>query len=294
MSQRALGKGLASLIPGMGSDLVSEKQVQNEPEKRRDFFECEINKVIASRDQPRKLFDKSALEELAQSIKEKGIIEPLVVREIPGGNFELIAGERRLRASKLAGLKKVPVVIFECSDDEVLELALIENIQREDLNPIEEALAYKNLLDKYSYTQEQLACKVGKDRSTIANSIRLLSLPEGIRGDIIEGRLSMGHARALLAIEDNDLKIKVKEQIIKDVLSVRETEKLIRDLKTKLERPKIEKVKIEDPQVAFIEGEMVKLLGTKVKIKNKGKKGQVVISYFSHDDLDRIYNAILG
>ena len=291
MNQRALGKGLASLLPGM---LLSKSAPEIVEEGASRYLECPINDIIPSKDQPRKLFEKKGLEELALSIREKGVIEPLLVRAMPGGKYELIAGERRLRASKLANLDKVPVVIFDCEDDEVMEIALIENIQRQDLNPIEEALAYKNLLERYDYTQDQLAERVGKDRSTIANAIRLLGLPEEIRGDIIENRLSMGHARALLALDDDALKIKVKNQIIKDQLSVREVENLIRDLRNGLQLRKVAVAKIEDPQIKFIENEMMKILGTKVKIKPSGKKGKVLIDYYTHEDLDRIYNAVIG
>ncbi len=294
MNQRsALGKGLASLLPGVGA-VVSPIASAEKPEKIK-YMECPIEDVIPYKEQPRKLFDKQALEELTVSIKEKGVIEPLLVRAISGGKYELVAGERRLRASKLANLKTVPIVIMDCDDDEMLEIALVENIQREDLNPIEEALAYKNLLDRNNYTQEQMAIRVGKDRSTIANSIRLLSLPEEIRGDIIETRISMGHARALLALEDDELKLKVKNQIIKDSLSVREVENLIRNLKMGLKLNKIENVKKEDnPQYKFIENEIMKILGTKVQIKSSGKKGRVIIDYYNTEDLDRIYNAIIG
>ncbi len=283
--QKALGRGLASLIPS----IVEKKDIEESP-----YFLCSIENIISNRDQPRKLFDKGGLEELADSIRENGVIQPLIVRKLDGGQFELIAGERRLKASKIAGLQKVPVVISNTSSDQNLELALIENIQRQDLNPIEEALAYKQLIDRYSYTQEQCSVRVGKDRSTITNSIRLLNLPEEIRGDIIEGRLSMGHARALLGIEEEEMQLKLARRAMQEELSVREIEKWVRELREGIQVEEVVRTKQVDPQISFIENEMTKVLGTKVKIKARGLKGKVVIDYYSQEDLDRIFNAIMG
>jgi ParB-like partition proteins len=283
---RALGKGLASLIPQAGP--------QTAPAPSSGYFQCPIDDILPSRDQPRKLFSKQGLDELAASIREKGIIQPLIVRRIEGGKYELIAGERRLKASRLAGLMQVPVVVSEAMPEQVFELALIENIQREDLNPIEEGLAYKELLDRYHLSQEEIAQRVGKDRSSVANCLRLLSLPEEIRGDIIENRLSMGHARALLAIEDDEFKLKLKKRILSEGLSVRDVERLIRDLKAGVRVEKRSQTVILDPQIKYIEQEMTKILGTKVKIKARGAKGKVVIDYYNAEDLDRIFNAMIG
>jgi len=285
-TSRALGKGLASLIPQAGTQSV--------PAPSQGFFECPVGDIIPSRDQPRKLFSKQALDELAASIKEKGIIQPLIVRRIEGGKYELIAGERRLRAARLAGLEYVPVVVSINAPEEVFELALIENIQREDLNPIEEALAYKELQEKYRLTQEEIAQRVGKERSSVANALRLLSLPEEIRGDIIEVRLSMGHARALLALEEDDERIRIKKRILSEELSVREVERLIKNLKSGIQVERRSQTILHDPQIKFIEQEMSKILGTKVKIKARGAKGKVVIDYYSAEDLDRIFNAVIG
>jgi ParB family transcriptional regulator, chromosome partitioning protein len=282
--QKALGRGLSSLIPSSG-----DKKAESSP-----YLLCSIDKIVSNRDQPRKLFDKTALEELADSIRENGVIQPLIVRKIEGGQFELIAGERRLKASSLAGLEQVPVVILETSADQNLELALIENIQRQDLNPIEEALAYKQLMERYHHTQEQCAKRVGKDRSTVANSIRLLSLSEEIRGDIIEGRISMGHARAILGIEEEEMQLKVARRAVQEGLSVREIEDWVRKLKEGVQVERVVKEKKIDPQLSFIENEMTKVLGTKVKIKPQGKKGKVVIDYYTQEDLDRIFNAVMG
>ncbi len=285
-TNRALGKGLASLIPKAGNQTV--------PAPSEGYFLCPIEDILPARTQPRKIFSKEGLEELSASIREKGVIQPLIVRRIEGGKYELIAGERRLKASKLAGLIKVPVVVSSAVPEQVFELALIENIQREDLNPIEEALGYKELQDRYHLTQEEIAKRVGKERSSVTNGLRLLTLPEEIRGDLIEGRLSMGHARALLAIEEDELKIKIKNRILKEGLSVREVELLIQNLKTSTHIEKTARVLSQDPQVTFIEQEMTKILGTKVKIKGQGSKGRVLIDYYTVEDLDRIFNAIIG
>jgi len=283
---RALGKGLASLIPAAGEKTA--------PPPSEAYFQCALDDIVPSRDQPRKLFNKESLEELAASIQEQGIIQPLVVRRIEGGKYELIAGERRLKAAKLAGLMKVPVVVNQAVPERVFELALIENIQREDLNPIEEALAFRELQEKYRLTHEEIATRVGKDRTSVSNSLRLLGLPEEIRGDLIEGRLSMGHARALLALEDDVDKLRMKKRILQEGLSVRELENQIRGVRGGVQvKHRVETVSL-DPQTKFIEQEMMKILGTKVKIKAKGAKGQVVIDYYNPEDLDRIFNAIIG
>ena len=288
---RALGKGLASLIPAAGNVAAPGASAPSE-----GYFACPVDDILPSRGQPRKIFSKEALEELAASIQEQGVIQPLIVRRMEGGKYELVAGERRLRAAKLAGLAQVPVVVSSAAPEQVLELALIENIQREDLNPIEEALAYKELSDRYQLTQEEVARRVGKERASITNTLRLLTLPEEIRGDIIEGRLSMGQARALLAIEDDALKIKVKKRILEEGLSVREVEKLAQEMKAgiQVEKHTQTQARLTDPQLTFIEQEMTKILGTKVKIKARGKKGKVVIDYYSSEDLDRIFNAMIG
>ncbi len=285
-ARTALGKGLASLIPQAGSQTV--------PPPTQGFFLCPIADIIPSRDQPRKLFSKQGLDELAASIREKGIIQPLIVRRIEGGKYELIAGERRLKAARLAELTQVPVVVSLVASEQVFETALIENIQREDLNPIEEALAYKELQEKYRLTQDEIAQRVGKERSSIGNGLRLLMRPEEIRGDIIEGRLSMGHARALLALEEDADKIRVKKRVVDEGLSVREVERLIKNLKSGIKVEQRTQTLVLDPQIQFIEQEMGKILGTKVRIKARGAKGKVVIDYYNAEDLDRIFNAVIG
>lgn len=284
LQSKALGRGLASLIPSSGENKQSGS----------NYFLCPIEQIVPNREQPRKVFVQENLEELATSIRENGIIQPLIVRKIEGDQYELIAGERRLKASKLAGLNQVPIVVIETAQNKNLELALIENIQRQDLNPIEEALAYKQLIERYSYTQEECAKKVGKDRSSVANAIRLLNLSDEIRDYIVQGRLSMGHARAILGIEDKELQLKLAALAIEDKVSVREIESWVRNNRDQVEVKSIVLEKKEDPQIAFIQNEMTKVLGTKVKIKPQGKRGKVIIDYYAPEDLDRIFNAIMG
>ncbi len=282
--QKALGRGLASLIPPS-----SEKKAENTP-----YLLCDINRIVPNREQPRKLFAKESLDELADSIRENGIIQPLIVRRLEADQFELIAGERRLKAARLVGLDQVPVVMLESDANHCLELALIENIQREDLNPIEEALAYKQLMDRYHYTQEECSKRVGKERSSVANTVRLLNLSEEIRGYIIEGKVSMGHARALLGVEEEEMRLKLSRRVVQEDLSVREIENWVRKLRDGVQVEKLVKTKQVDPQLSFLENEMTKILGTKVRVKAQGKKGKVVIDYYSQEDLDRIFNAIMG
>lgn len=284
--RKALGKGLSSLIP-LGSR--APEQVN------RNYFECALNDLVPSQNQPRKLFDKSTLDELAASIEEKGILQPLIVRTLGGGKYEIIAGERRLRAAQSLHLEKIPVIVKEVDDQETLELALIENLQREDLNPVEEALAYKELLSKYQYTQDELAKRIGKDRSSIANTLRLLKLPDGIRGHIISGQISMGHARALLAIEDHDIQKKVAERIIQNDLSVREIEDLVRKLKDEpTSYPAEISETVSAPPVMNsstfgpVEEELKKKLKTKIQIKSSGNKGKILIHFHSLEELNRL------
>lgn len=291
--RKALGKGLSSLIPlGHRSENVSGK-----------YFECNIEDIVPNQNQPRKLFDKSAIDELAASIEEKGIIQPLLVRKLGGGKYEIIAGERRFRASQSLGLEKIPVILREADDQETLELALIENLQRRDLNPIEEALAYKELLSKYQYTQDELAKRLGKDRSSIANSLRLLKLPEAIRSQVITGKLSMGHARAILSIDDHDIQLKIVDKVIDNNLSVREIEDLVREMNTEPATANITPITsaVTDSQAPVINTlnaphlveELKKHLKTKVLIRASGKKGKIILHYQSMEEFNRLYNSLL-
>ena len=279
----ALGKGLGALLPEFG---------QVEP---KTLFYCGIEEIIPNRSQPRKHFDESKLQELAESIKEKGILEPLIVRRADQG-YELIVGERRWRAAQKAGLKEVPVVVKEVEGREVLEISLIENLQREDLNPIEAAEAFKHLIEEFHIRQEDLSKRIGKDRTTITNTLRLLKLPLEVRNQLLQNRITSGHARALLSLENKEKQKELCALIIKKGLSVREAEALA---KRWSEKPKKEITPIKkrgdlESQLSSLQDAMRKYLGTKVQIMQKGKKGKIEIEYYSHEDLERIVETILG
>jgi len=281
---------------GRGVDLLF-----NTDEEDEKYFECEIDKIIPNQFQPRTHFDEDALQELANSIKEKGIIQPLVVTANIDGSYGLIAGERRLRASKLIGLSKLPVVIREVSgDDELLELALIENVQRKDLNPIEEAEAYEKLIKIFSYTQEQAAEKVGKKRSTVTNRLRLLQLPDFIKDDISFGRLTEGHSRAILRLSGDDAAMKTaRDQIISKGLSVRQAEKLTSRMKQ--ERRKVSSktqpvnnLAIPPTLTNNLINKITNKLESKIQLVQNGSRGKLEIEYYSLDDLERLVALIAG
>jgi ParB family chromosome partitioning protein len=266
-----LGKGMAALLP----------VVEDEP---KNYFSCPIEEIKPNRDQPRKTFSPVKLEELAASIREKGIIQPLVVRKMDE-HYELVAGERRWRAAQKAGLREVPVVIQDISADVALEMALIENIQREDLNAVEEAEAYHALIERFNLSQEEMAKRVGKERSTVANSLRLLKLPSELKGDIVEDRLTMGHARALLALDSHDVIKKARDEVLKSSLSVRATENLVRKIKSN--RP-VPSKKQSEPHITAVEDQLIRHFMTKVAIRRNGKGGKIEIIFNNHDDLTRI------
>jgi ParB family chromosome partitioning protein len=279
----ALGKGLGALLPEFG---------QAEP---KTLLYCGIEEIIPNRSQPRKHFDESKLQELAESIKEKGILEPLIVRRTDQG-YELIVGERRWRAAQKAGLKEVPVIVKEVEGREVLEISLIENLQREDLNPIEAAEAFKHLIEEFNLSQEDLSKRIGKDRTTITNTLRLLKLPLEVRNQLLQNRITSGHARAILSLESKEKQKELCALIIKKGLSVREAESIA---KRWAEKPKksITPVKPRgdlESQLSSLQDSMRKYLGTKVHITQKGKRGKIEIEYYSHGDLERIVEAILG
>jgi ParB family transcriptional regulator, chromosome partitioning protein len=268
-------------------------------EEDEKYFECDIEKIVPNRHQPRHYFAEEGLDELTQSITEHGIIQPLVVTTQPDGSYQLIAGERRLRASQRAGLKKVPVVIRTVeNDDSLLELALIENIQRKDLNVIEEAEAYNKLIEKFNYTQEQAAQRVGKKRSTITNILRLLQLPTNIKNDLEEGNLTEGHARVLLRMLDTPLELQeLRDQIIQKNLSVRQTEKSAGKASGtgKASQTIIQKEKTIEIPRSYCESLTNKLANTlqsKVVISQNGSRGKIEIDYYSLDDLERVIDLI--
>ena len=279
----ALGKGLGALLPELG---------QAEP---RTLLYCGIEEVLPNRAQPRKHFDESKLQELAESIKEKGILEPLIVRRTEQG-YELIVGERRWRAAQKAGLKEVPVLVKETERREALEISLIENMQREDLNPIEEAEAFKHLIEEFNISQEDLSKRIGKDRTTVTNILRLLKLPLEIRDHLLQNRITSGHARAILSLENKEKQKELCALIIKRGLSVREVEAIAKRWSEKPEKsvaPTRKKGDLES-QLSSLQDSMRKYLGTKVHISQKGKRGKIEIEYYSHEDLERIVETILG
>lgn len=296
VSPRGLGRGLASLIrpvPPVGASAQAEPvSLAAEGEGREEgngYRWLAIDQIQANHQQPRKRFAEAAIAELTASIREKGVLSPLIVRR-NGSSFELIAGERRWRAAKNAGLTKVPVVVRETSEGESLELALIENIQREDLNPLEEAAAYQALIDRFSYTQEQVAQKVGKDRASVANALRLLKLPEKVREALWLSRITMGHARALLGVAEVERQLYYCDKIVSEGWSVRELERVLsagRPLKARLTH---RRDKILPPALQSVVAEMRRFLGTQVRLVPSGKGGKIVIEYYGPDDLNRLYH----
>jgi ParB family transcriptional regulator, chromosome partitioning protein len=280
MQKQALGKGLGALIPDLSA-------LDDKERKALGIHEIDLDKIVPNEYQPRKVFDDEKLKELAASIREQGVIQPVIVHKT-GGGYQLIAGERRWRASRLAGLKTIPALVKEATKRELLEMALIENVQREDLNPLEAAEAYKRLQDEFKLTQEELAKRVGKERSTIANFLRVLGLPKEIKQDLARGALSMGHAKALLSIDRVRDQLLASSHMVKKGLSVREAELLVQSLKNP---PKEKRVR-RDQELVSLEETLKKSLGTKVSISAKAKGGRIVIEYYSAEELDRILEKI--
>lgn len=276
----ALGKGLGALIP-------------DEVEKNKDDKKLliSLNKIKNNSDQPRKAFDNEKIAELAESIKHHGIIQPLIVRE-SGENYIIVAGERRWRAAKMAGLKEVPAIIMELTDEDVLEISLIENIQRQDLNPIEEAFAYKKLLSEFNITQVELSRRIGKSRTAITNTVRLINLDERVQSYLIDGIISEGHGRTLLSISDSEIQYELAQKVIDDKLSVRELERLIKRLSVENTRDNKEKQNKLNPYYNDIKEKLQDHFGTKVNLSNKKNKGKIEIEYYSEEDLQRILDII--
>lgn len=283
-----LGKGLDSLIPEKPKKIQDQKKENN----NKDAIMVDIHKVEPNRDQPRKSFDEDALLELADSIQQFGILQPLIVQD-KKDYFEIIAGERRWRAAKMAKLKEIPVLIKSFTEQEIVEISLIENIQREDLNPIEEAIAFKRLLDEFHLKQDEVAERVSKSRTAVTNSIRLLKLTDKVQQMVIDDMLTTGHARALIAIEDPEKQYIAAQKIFDEKLSVRETEKLVKKLQSEKEEEPAKKEDSEDSKLDVIyhdlEEKMKHILGTKVVIHKKNEnKGKIEIDYYSPEELDRI------
>ncbi len=279
--KRVLGRGLDALIPD-----IEEIEIRS-----KEYFQCDIELLRPNRYQPRLRFPEDELEELSRSVKEQGIIQPLLVRQDHTG-YELISGERRLRAAKKAGLSRVPVLLKSITDSELLVISIIENVQRQDLNPLEEAEAYYQLISEFDFTQDQAAERIGKSRSAIANFLRLRQLPEPIKASIIDGTLSMGHARALLGAETPAQQNKAWRTIVAKGLSVREAERLIKRLK--LQKKKTKKAPTDSEQRYFLSlaEDLSRRFGTRVQIKKQGQKGTLEIKFYSDDDLDRIISLL--
>ena len=292
--KRGLGRGLDSLFGGLDdeNELKPEKtEVKIETVVVNEPKQVEIGLIDRNPDQPRKIFDDEALSELASSIKQHGVIQPIIVKEVDG-RYVIIAGERRWRASRLAGLKTIPCVIKDYTEQEISEIAIIENLQREDLNPIESAKAIKNLINQYNLTQDEVADKIGKSRPAVANTIRLLSLPEQIITLVEQNKLTAGHARALLAIENTAKQKEIAIAIIEKGLTVRDVENIIKNLnKPKTEPPKQKEKSLE---LKDFENKIKRVLSTSVAIKGNDNKGKIVIDYYSIDDLNRIYEILLS
>ena len=293
MAARGLGKGLDALIPSVQPDTKaknagSETATEKEPETI-----VKITKIEPNREQPRKNFDEDALQELAESIKQFGLLQPILVQDRKT-YYEIIAGERRWRAAKLAGLKEVPVIIRNYTEQEIVEISLIENIQREDLNPIEEALAYKRLLTEFNLKQDEVAERVSKSRTAVTNSMRLLKLCDEVQQMIIDDMISTGHARALISIEDPEEQYAIAQRVFDEKMSVRDIEKLVKNL-NKPEKPKKEVVEDKSLDIIYqdIEEKLKQTLDTKVAITSKGNgTGKIEIEFYSHDDLDKIIDLL--
>lgn len=277
-----LGKGLGALIPNIKEELDS-----------KDIVNIDINKIYANPDQPRKVFDGEKIEVLSSSIKNYGVLQPIVVKPDDFGKYMIIAGERRYRASKKANLKEMPAVIKDIPMKDLMEIALIENLQREDLNAIEEALAYKSLIDNYNVTQEEISEAVGKSRPHITNTLRLLNLSKEVMAMVEDNRITPGHGKALLRIPDHNIQVQIANRIMEEELSVRETEKLAKKI---LENENIvteKKIKQKDIYIVDVEERLTNIFGTKVNISKGKKKGKIEIEYYNDEDLDSIVSLLL-
>lgn len=294
MDNKVLGKGLSALISKASPEsqqaleqLRAAEKKLTEPFKDMQFFPVATEAISYNPYQPRQNYDEDSLEELKASIKEKGILQPILIRPRKEGGFEVVAGERRLRAAKALGIPNVPAIVKEISDSEVLLLALIENIQRQDLNVIDEAKAFERLGKEFQLNHDQIAKAVGKDRATVSNTLRLLKLPAKIQGQIVQEKISMGHARALLALDNEEAQLKMAHMIISQSLSVRSVEGLVKQTSTKPLK-KARALKAKDQDIANLEEELRSILGTKVVVEDKKGRGKVIVEYYSLDDLDRI------
>lgn len=291
MIKKGLGKGLDAFFPPINAGVTKENESVPINISKDNVNEINIEHIITNNGQPRKIFDEKAIEELAESIKKYGIIEPIVVSK-EGSKYEIIAGERRYRAAKVAGLEKIPVVIKEYDEKAKSEVALIENIQRKDLNILEEAQAYKDILEKYNLSQDELAKSIGKSRSSISNSIRMLKFDDKIKNYILQDKISEGHCKVLASVQNKDVQIKLANKIVEEGISVRKLEEVIKQI----EEPKIKKIPVNTANIWIkdIEEKFKSFFHTKVEIKpdKNNKKGKIVLEYYSNDELDRILEKI--
>jgi ParB family chromosome partitioning protein len=282
MSKKGLGKGLGALISAANEEVNENKGV----------VELKINEIEPNSNQPRKKFDDEKLNVLSESIKKHGVVQPIIVKK-EDNTYRIVAGERRWRAARMAGLKSIPVIIKELSNKQVMEIALIENLQREDLNPIEEAEAFEKLINEYNLTQEELSESIGRSRSAISNTIRLLGLPQKVKNCLINQEITSGHARAILSIENENLKEKVCDEIIEKNLTVRQTESLVKKyLNESKKANKENKDNKNSDELIKIEENLQGIFGTKVRLVSNNKKGKIMIEYYSEDELDRLLTLI--
>ncbi len=284
---RALGRGLSAIFES--DDARAENTGYS-------AVELKLDDLSPNPYQPRRSFDEASLNELAESVKSHGVIQPIVARRVAGGRYQIIAGERRWRAARLAGLSTVPAVIKEMDDSAMMQVALIENLQRQDLNPIEEALAYRKLMDGFGLTQEDVSGAVGRSRPAIANSVRLLNLPPAVQDHIAEKRLSVGHARCLLTIENPDVQAKLADHIVQAGLNVRQAERVVRDISSNVSREtkRSDESSDADPDAALLVRQLSERLGTKVRVTGSSSRGVIQIDFYAPEDLDRILDIILG
>ncbi len=295
--KRGLGKGIGSLMSGFDFDTQTEdiltKTLKEEKHTNKlAVIEIDISRIRTNPNQPRKYFDEEALNELAESIKTQGIIQPLTVEEIAPGEFSIIAGERRYRAAKIAGLEKVPAIVMSLTDVQRIQVSLIENIQRENLNAIEEAQAYQYLIDKTGFTQEEVAGRVGKSRSTITNSLRLLSLSDQMKDDIVSGAMTAGHAKAILSLVNPSDRQLLRDKIIREGLSVRDAEEMATSFNKGQKVKTKKKSEKEDEEIKKTEEKFTSALGSKCEIKGSLDKGKLIIKYRSSSDLEKLYALI--
>jgi ParB family chromosome partitioning protein len=289
MTKKALGKGLGAII---STSPATIEDIENRVvDDKNRIKEIDLEKIIPNPDQPRTHFDENEIAGLAESIKAVGLIQPVIVRQ-KDGLFILVAGERRVRACKLIGIKKIKAIIIEADEERNFSMALIENIQRENLNPIEEAKAYRLLIQRFKLKQQDIAKRVGKDRTTITNSLRLLNLPEEIQDGIIDKKITTGHAKVLLSLEEQEKQIEMFHEIVERELSVRSLEAKINPVKNNNKNSVQKSVPLKSPQIKKMEEELIARLGTKVEIRHSGGKGRIEISYYSIDDFERIMEKI--